>query len=527
MPDFLAGTFDAMSDVVEMMGAMREDAEVLEPALRGVQAILSLGVSELARWALTSDEATDATERSTKAIEEMAEAHRNAQGAADAYMGSWDSMMLSMTGASDAEIKHLRAMEAIDQQTAALIEAKRADGTLTDQLNSAIIEGSELMKQQAAAALALQKAKLGQAEAAKAAAAAGREEAAAAAQAAKDMRELIAAFDDAIGMQQKFADFEAKKLADGLDKAFPTDDILAQLQAIDAPSAEEVDAMVAASTDAIKSDIAASAANAAATVGNVVGALDGGMTGILSALGPAGAIAATIVDFLPRASEVLTGVMDQAMSFVADLPQMLQSLLSEGLPTVIGNIDDLVIGIIGSLDDIVIAIVGSLDDLLLAVVRLPIELVEGLIGMLGDIGEMILNAFVGAFGAVWEAIKEFFSGLFKGDKTKTTGTNLLDGRFFGADLSPLDGGGGMFGGLTAAFKGVGDKGATQGGGDMARSQADQMSRVLGRGGAVPGVTLNVGTIVGNTEEAARQLTDIMRRQQGAYGIGTSLEPMGG
>jgi hypothetical protein len=367
------------------------------------------------------------------------------------------------------------------------------------------------------------------AEASKRAAEARRAEAAATAQAAKDMRDLIAAMDEGMRMRGAFeakAAADAKALTEGLETAMPTDGVMAALQAIDVPTSAEIDASMARVEASLTAEIKqANMDGAMSAVSNIAGALQGGLGGILTALGPAGAIAATVIELLPQLSTLIDDAVEQAFGFVRDLPGILETLLSETLPDLLVDLPDLVSEIVGSIDEIVLAIVAAAPELILAVATLPLRIMVEFYKAIPDMVRGFIDGFGQMLRDMWEAVKEFFSNLFRGDKSKTTGTNILDGRLFGLDISPDDQG--WFG----AFKGDGGGGSsrrlTQDTGDLARSQSSQMSQVLQRGGNAQTVNVQIGTVVGNNEEAMRQIADGLRRQLGSYGIGTSLDPVGG
>jgi hypothetical protein len=304
-------------------------------------------------------------------------------------------------------------------------------------------------------------------------------------------------------------------LEKGLDKWMPTDEIRAGMQAIPELGidlekwAEETQR--ALTLDGIQQGI-----------DQWGSALQGGFTGVISMLGPQGAIAASIIELLPDLSNMLTSAMDQAIGFIQDLPTILEDLLSDGIPTLIENIPELVIGLAESIDDIIVAIVSSLDDILIALMMLPFEFVKAQLEMLKELGKMIGEAFLDAIKWIGEAI----GNLFTGDKSKTTGTNLADGRFFGWDISKNDEG--WFGALKKFDAGgviTRTGAAVVHEGEMI-GRPSQLAAMFERGGGGPNVTIHVGTIIGDTDATVAELVRKIRSAMGPAGLGHSLTTMG-
>lgn len=529
----MAGLSAFLRGLLELLPAAESvtaEIEAMQLVARVAMGVMTLGASEAVRYGLGLDEVTAAArEANAVFLDQAAALEEVARGmeAASAFADIQTAAMVAMTGASGAQVRLAQEMEEIDRVTAEYVATLDTADAAERALAEAAYQSAEIRKGQLAATQAEAEAKAAAAEASRLSAAAMREESAATAQAAKDMAWLVSLLDEGVRMRTSFtehAQSQADAVRSSLDAALPTEGLAEAFAAIDAPTNAQIDARISQAEKTLKSDIASATADKVAGMGD---ALQGGLTGILSALGPYGSIAATIIEILPQASELLGAVMDQALGFVSDLPQMLDTLLSEGIPTFIGNIDDLVLGIVDSLDEIVVAIVGSLDDLLIAVVKLPIELIRGLLGMLADLGTVIMDALLGAFASLWDTIKEFFRTIFSGDKTKKTGTNLADGRFFGADISPNDEG--WFG----AFKSF-DVGGVITKTGMAQVHAGEMigtpeklAQAMGRNPGAGQVVVNVGTVVGNTDEAVRQIAEGLRRQLGGFGSGASIDPYGG
>jgi hypothetical protein len=272
-------------------------------------------------------------------------------------------------------------------------------------------------------------------------------------------------------------------------------------------------------------------ANAATNVlGEVSGALSAGIPGVLAAAGPIGAMIAGIYELLINGADMIAGLRSQVMNLAQNYPSMISGIMDQ----ITGTITDapqVVEAVLSNIDDLVIALVEGLAKGTFALLKSPFEVIPAALRGLADAWRGLGDAFTGW----WEQIKDFFSGLFQplidffsgGDKSKKSGTNLADGRFFGHDISSNDQG--WFG----AFKSFDVGGAITKSG-LAQVHAgeligtpSQLSGILGRAPTGPMVQVSIGTVVGNEDEAMMRIAEGLRRQIGTYGRGASLDPLGG
>ena len=174
LPNTLARVATVAGDVALAIGRVREDFEVFAPVLRASAALLTLGTSELLRWALASDEVTNATDRQDEAIKRLNEAMELSNKLAGDLR---DSALIAMTNATAAEIAHFKALEAVDEKANKAIETRRKAVGADAEYEAQVLAAAEALKQHEVAEFRATKAKQAGAEASRIAAEAARKEA--------------------------------------------------------------------------------------------------------------------------------------------------------------------------------------------------------------------------------------------------------------------------------------------------------------------------------------------------------------
>ncbi len=109
---------DNLADAAEWAGHLGERLEWTQGVVRLTTGALSLGGTELARWALGLDELAESASESADGLVDLAEgaalsttAMNEAIRVTESFVAIQEAAILAMTGASSAEIAHFRALE--------------------------------------------------------------------------------------------------------------------------------------------------------------------------------------------------------------------------------------------------------------------------------------------------------------------------------------------------------------------------------------------------------------------------------
>lgn len=248
---------------------------------------------------------------------------------------------------------------------------------------------------------------------------------------------------------------------------------------------------------------------AADRLGQALGALRGGMTGLGALAGPWGALIAAAIEILPKIDQVTDDLMQTVLDFPKDfgdafirMQENLPGYIAEGVESFAQAI---ALGptLVAALHEATPVLIGAI---LQAVLEAPVIIVEALFESFKQLWESIKNLPA----AIAKALTDFGNkagdalGIHMGREAKAKGEREFFGIRF--DRFAMHGGVVTQSGMAMVHKGerIGPSGGRRGGG----------------GGSV---TINVGTVVSsNPERFVEQLQSLL----GPRGINLSLTPNG-